>query len=256
MQVFRDKTGGIGYAALITSEIVIKNLYMFAIVMKTSVVIPTMNEEESIGEVLDEVKKALTGKDYEMLIVDTKSTDKTTDIARAKGAKVVDEPRRGYGLAYKTGFETAEGDIIVTLDADCTYPAEKIPDMIDMIEKEGYEFITTDRLSNISPGVMGSVHKFGNWVLKTTANILFNIRLKDSQSGMWVFRSSALRHLHLTSDGMPLSEEIKIEAIKKGLNYIEVPIDYRPRKGEAKIRSWGDGWKNFTFLFKKRFGLV
>ncbi len=222
--------------------------------MKISVVIPTMNEEESIGQVLDDVNKALSGRDYEVLIVDTNSTDKTREIARNKGARVVDEPRRGYGRAYKTGFEEANGDIIVTLDADCTYPAEKIPQMVIMIEKEGYEFISTDRLSNISSDVMGWVHRFGNWALKTTANILFKIKLKDSQSGMWVFKKSCLRHINLTSDGMPLSEEIKIEAIKKGINFKEVPIDYRKRKGEAKIRSLKDGWKNFAFLFKKRFG--
>ncbi|MFW6038564.1 MAG: glycosyltransferase family 2 protein [Candidatus Saliniplasma sp.] len=222
--------------------------------MKISVVIPTMNEEESIGEVLDDVNKALSGKDYEILIVDTNSTDRTREIARSKGARVVDEPRRGYGRAYKTGFEEANGDIIATLDADCTYPAEKIPQMVIMIEKEGYEFISTDRLSHISSDVMGWVHRFGNWALKTTANLLFNIKLKDSQSGMWVFKKSALRHINLTSDGMPLSEEIKIEAIKKGVNFKEVPIDYRKRKGEAKIRSLKDGWKNFAFLFKKRFG--
>ncbi len=224
--------------------------------MKISVVIPTMNEEESIGEVMDEVNMALSGREYEVLIVDTKSTDKTREIARSKGAKVIDEPRRGYGRAYKTGFEAAEGDIIATLDADCTYPANKIPGMLVMIEKEGYEFVTTNRLSNISKDAMSAVHRFGNWTLKTTANVLFNIRLKDSQSGMWVFKKSALRHLHLTSDGMPLSEEIKIEAMKKDLRCAEVPITLRPRKGEAKISSWGDGWKNFTFLFKKRFGMV
>ena len=222
--------------------------------MKISVVIPTMNEEESIGQVLDDVNKALSGRDYEVLIVDTNSTDKTREIARSKGARVVDEPRRGYGRAYKTGFEEANGDIIATLDADCTYPAEKIPQMVIMIEEEGYEFISTDRLSNISSDVMGWVHRFGNWALKTTANLLFNIKLKDSQSGMWVFKKSCLRHINLTSDGMPLSEEIKIEAIKKGINFKEVPIDYRKRKGEAKIRSLKDGWKNFAFLFKKRFG--
>lgn len=224
--------------------------------MKISVVIPTMNEEESIGEVMDEINNALSGRDYEVLIVDTESTDKTRKIARSKGARVVDEPRRGYGRAYKTGFEEARGEIIATLDADCTYPARKIPEMAIMIEEEGYEFISTDRLSNVSSDVMGWMHRFGNWVLKTTANILFGIHLKDSQSGMWVFKKSSLRHLHLTSDGMPLSEEIKIEAIKKGLQFDEVPIDYRERKGEAKIRSWKDGWKNFKFLFKKRFGMV
>ncbi len=224
--------------------------------MKISVVIPTMNEEESIGEVLDEVKRSLAGKEFEILVVDTKSIDKTREIALSKGAKIIDEPRRGYGRAYKTGFEEADGDVIVTLDADCTYPAGSIPQMLIMIEKEGYEFISTDRLSNISSEVMGAMHRFGNWVLKTTANLLFGIKLKDSQSGMWVFKKSVLQHLNLTSDGMPLSEEIKIEAIKKGINFKEVPIEYSARKGDAKIRSWKDGWKNFSFLFKKRFGSV
>jgi len=224
--------------------------------MKISVVIPTMNEEESIGQVMDEINEALSGRDYEVLIVDTESTDRTREIARSKGARVVEEPRRGYGRAYKTGFEEAEGDIIVTLDADCTYPASKIPSLVVMIEKEGYEFITTDRLSNISSDVMGWTHRFGNWVLKTTMNLLFRTDFNDSQSGMWVFKSSALRHLNVTSDGMPFSEEIKIEAVKKGLKFDEVPIEYRERKGEAKIRSLKDGFKNFGFLWKKRFGLV
>lgn len=224
--------------------------------MKISVVIPTMNEEESIGEVIDDIQDALSGRDYEVLLVDTKSTDDTREIARSKGARIVDEPRRGYGRAYKTGFEAAKGDIIATLDADCTYPAEAIPKMAIMIEEEGYDFISTDRLSNISSDVMGIGHRFGNWVLKATTNLLFRTGLNDSQSGMWVFRKSVLKHLHYTSDGMPFSEEIKIEAVRKNLQFAEVPIDYRQRKGEAKIRSWKDGWKNFTFLFKKRFGLV
>ncbi len=224
--------------------------------MKVSVVIPTMNEEESIGDVLDEVNEALSDRDFEVLIVDTESTDKTREIARSKGATVVDEPRRGYGRAYKTGFEEAEGDIIVTLDADCTYPAEKIPEMLVMIEEEGYEFISTDRLSNISSDVMTLTHRFGNWVLKATTNLLFRANLNDSQSGMWAFQKTALRHLNVTSNGMAFSEEIKIEAVQKGLQFDEIPINLRPRKGDAKIHSWRDGLKNWGFLFKKRFGMV
>jgi len=224
--------------------------------MKISVVIPTMNEEESIGQVIEEINEALSGRDYEIMIVDTESTDKTREIARSMGAKVVDEPRRGYGRAYKTGFEEADGDIIVTLDADCTYPPSKIPQMLVMIEEEGYEFISTDRLSNIDSEAMSLVHRFGNWTLKTTMNLLFRTHVNDSQSGMWAFRKSSLQHMNVTSDGMPFSEEIKIEAIKKGLNFDEIPINLRPRKGEAKIRSWKDGFKNWIFLFKKRFGLV
>ena len=94
--------------------------------MQLSVIIPTMNEEESIGQVIDSVHQALNGWEYEVLVVDTNSKDRTRDIAAEKGAVVIDEPRRGYGRAYKTGFESSKGEVIATLDADCTYPAEEI----------------------------------------------------------------------------------------------------------------------------------
>ncbi len=221
--------------------------------MKISVIIPTMNEEESIGEVLDEINSALkpTGWDYEILMVDTNSKDRTREIGISKGAKIIDEPRRGYGRAYKTGFERASGDIIVTLDGDTTYPASDIPRLVKILDKEGLDFITTDRLSGMEKGAMTTSHKFGNWVLVKAMNLLFGMHLKDSQSGMWVFRRDALKKINLTSDGMPLSEEIKIEAFKK-LKAKEVPIKYRPRKGEVKLNSWKDGKRNLKFLFEKR----
>ncbi len=219
--------------------------------MKISVIIPTMNEEESIGEVLDEINRALRGWDYEILMVDTDSKDGTRDIGREKGAKIIDEPRRGYGRAYKTGFEKATGDISVTLDGDTTYPAYDIPRLVKMLVNEKLDFITTDRLSDMEKGAMSLKHRFGNWVLAKTANLLFGLHLKDSQSGMWVFRREALKKMTLISDGMPLSEEIKIEAFKK-LRAKEVPIKYRPRKGEVKLNSWKDGKENLKFLFRKK----
>jgi len=217
-----------------------------------TVVIPTINEEAGIGQVLDSIPKdpKLT---MEVLIIDTDSTDRTKAIAISKGARVINESRRGYGRAYRTGFEYAAGDIIVTLDADCTYPAEEIPRLVRMLRDEKLDFISCDRLSKMEPGAMSSKHRFGNWVLTTTMNLFFRTGLKDSQTGMWVFRRSMLEKLELTSDGMPLSEEIKIEAVKKGFRVKEVPIVYRPRKGEVKLRSWSDGKKNLGFLFSKRF---
>ena len=220
---------------------------------KVSVIIPTMNEEESIGEVMDAVNNALKGMDYEVLVVDTNSKDRTREIASEKGAHVIDEPRRGYGRAYKTGFEKANGDYIVTLDADCTYPAEAIPDLLAALEKENLDFISCERMTRMEKGAMTIGHRFGNWVLKTTMNILFRMRFKDSQTGMWVFRRKILPTLHLTSDGMALSEEIKIEAHARGFRIEERPIVYRPRKGEVKLNSWGDGTANLKFLLWKRF---
>jgi len=213
-----------------------------------------MNEEKSIGEVLDAVREALESSefDYEVIIVDTDSTDRTREIAREKGAKVIKEPRRGYGRAYKTGFHNAEGEIIATLDADCTYPAEEIPRLARMLIEVDLDFISTNRFGRLEKGAMSPLHRFGNRVLTGTANLLFGIRLRDSQSGMWVFRRSVLEKLELNSDGMPFSEEIKIEAFKK-VRAAEVPIAYRKRKGEVKLSSWKDGKENFKFLWKKRF---
>lgn len=218
-----------------------------------TVVIPTINEEAGIGLVLDSIPKD-TNLKIEVLIIDTDSTDRTKAIAISKGARVINESRRGYGRAYKTGFEYANGDIIVTLDADCTYPAEEIPRLVKLLRDEKLDFINCDRLSKMEPGAMSSKHKFGNWVLSTTMNLFFRTGLKDSQTGMWVFRRSILEKLELESDGMPMSEEIKIEAVKKGFKVKEVPIVYRPRKGEVKLRSWSDGNKNLKFLFHKKFG--
>lgn len=219
---------------------------------KVSVVIPTMNEEKSIGLVIDEARQALARVPHEILIVDTNSKDRTREIALEKGAVVIDEPRRGYGRAYKTGFEKAQGDIIATLDADLTYPASIIPDLVGMLEDKGLDFITTNRFAMMEKGAMSAKHRFGNWVLSATSRLLFRVKLKDSQSGMWIFRKLLLESLVIESDGMSMSEELKIEAFRKS-KAIEVPITYRQRIGEVKLSSWKDGFGNLKYLFKKRF---
>ena len=219
--------------------------------MKVSVIIPTLNEEESIGHVLDKIPRD-PKYEWEIMIVDGDSKDKTREIAENKGARVIIEKRKGYGRAYKTGFAAATGDIIVTLDGDDTYPAEKIPELVDYLLKNDLDFISCERFSKMQKGAMSATHKFGNWVLTITTRILFGVKIKDSQSGMWVFRKEILKDLNLTSDGMPFSEEIKIEAWRK-FRCEEVPIEYRERKGEVKLNTWRDGLKNLKFLFKKRF---
>lgn len=217
-----------------------------------SVIIPTMNEEQSIGLVIDEVKEALRSRRFEILVVDTNSRDRTRAIAAEKGAVVVDEPRRGYGRAYKTGFERASGDLIATLDADMTYPASEIPKLVGLLESKELDFVTTNRFANMEKGAMGLKHRVGNWLLSATTRLLFRVKVKDSQSGMWVFRKAVLSGLDLASDGMSLSEEIKIEAFRKA-RAAEVPITYRARVGEVKLNTWRDGIGNLKYLFKKRF---
>lgn len=231
-----------------------------ALEKKVSVVIPALNEEEGIGEVLDEIPRAdleAMGYDLEIIVVDGESVDATRDIAAAKGARVIIEPRKGYGRAYKTGFAKATGDVIVTGDADKTYPFDHMPRFVKMLEDENLDFITTNRFAEIQQGAMSPKHQLGNWVLSTTMRVLFFMDVKDSQSGMWIFRRDILPKLTLTSDGMPLSEEIKLEAYRAhGVRAREIPIEYRSRVGEVKLSSWKDGIKNLVFLYRKRLGIA
>lgn len=219
--------------------------------MFLSVIIPTINEEKSIGSTIKSIKQALKGVRHEMLIIDTNSTDKTVAIAKSLGAKVINEPRRGYGRAYKTGFRHAKGDLIVTLDADSTYPVESVMPLVEFLEKNSADFVSGLRMR--SEG-MSLSHRFGNWAITTTANVLFFKHFKDSQSGMWVFRKRLLKSMDLTDNSWPFSGEIKIEAARHG-KFMEYPIIYRKRRGESKVRSWKVGWENIKFLFKKRFGV-
>jgi hypothetical protein len=225
-------------------------------VVEVSVIIPTMNEEASIGTVIEEVRKALADRDLEILIVDTTSRDRTREIALSKGAKVVEERRRGYGRAYKTGFAAALGRYILTLDADLTYPADRFPDMLLPLEAGTADFVAGERIGRLTPEAMTGMHKVGNTMLNVAFRFLYRSTMKDSQSGMWAFRRDILPRLHVAHDGMAFSEELKIEVIREGFRYLEVSIDYRPRIGEKKIRSLKDAFQNFVWLFRKRFGWI
>jgi len=217
---------------------------------RISVIIPTLNEEKAVGKVIEMIPRT---EDMEIMIVDGLSTDRTVEIVSELGARVVMEERKGYGRAYKTGFAEAEGEIIVTLDGDLTYPAEKIVELVDHLEKNNLDFISCDRLTKLDKRAMSRKHRFGNWVLKTAANMLFRLHLADSQSGMWVFKKDILSRFVLESDGMPLSEEIKIKAFKHPeIVAEEIPIEYRIREGDVKINSWKDGWYNLKFIFHLR----
>ena len=223
---------------------------------EVSVVIPTMNEEASIGAVIDEVHTALVDWDLEVLIVDTDSRDRTRDIAMEKGARVVPQPRRGYGRAYKTGFAAATGTFIATLDADLTYPAYRFPDFLAPLAEDHADFVSGDRLSGLSNGTMTGMHRVGNEILNIAFRSLYDSGVRDSQSGMWSFRRSILPRLQLLHDGMAFSEELKLEVIRAGFRFLEIPIEYRIRVGDKKIRSVSDATGNLIWLARKRVGWV
>ena len=193
------------------------------------------------------------GYETEIMVIDNGSTDKTNHIAKRNGATVIVQPVRGYGNAYKAGFANASGDIIVTGDADLTYPFEDTPGFIALMESRNLDFITTDRLSHLRPGVMSRTHQFGNWALTLMTKILYGVHINDSQSGMWIFRRKIWPKLKVISSGMPFSQELKVKAYKKGFKCEEIPIDYRTRAGEVKLSTWKDGVGNSWQLIKKKF---
>lgn len=227
--------------------------------VKVSIVIPTLNEERGIGPTLDAVdRKAFERRGWglELLIIDGDSKDRTRAEAERRGARVVVEPRRGYGRAYKRGFAEATGDVLVTGDADGTYPLERAHEFVDLLLRDGLDFLTCDRYASLAKGAMSRKHRFGNFVLSSTARVLYGIRLRDSQSGMWVIRRTALPALHVESmaEGMAFSQEVKIEAIRRlGGGFREVPAGLRPRIGKPVLSSWRDGLGNLKALYTWRF---
>lgn len=222
-------------------------------------ILPTINEEKGVGKTIDSINKEYFKKKkwgLEIIIVDGNSKDKTQEIAKSKGAKVIVEKRKGYGRAYKTGMPKASGDIIVTGDADATYPFERIHKYVQQLIDEDLDFITTDRFAELGHGSMSVKHYFGNFILATALRILYFVNLRDSQSGMWIFKKSALKKikpLEEFDDGMPFSEEIKIQMFKsRDVKAKEIPSALYARVGDIVLESFSDGWRNLKFLLLNR----
>lgn len=220
--------------------------------LKLSVVIPCYNEEDGVRLVIGRTPSCVD----EIVVVDNNCTDRTAEVARSLGARVVEERTPGYGAAYKRGLAAASGDVIVTFDGDGTYPPEEIPRLVDELVERRWDFLSASRFPLVDERAMSFTNRFGNWVLTVAAAVLFFKPIRDSQSGMWVFRRDALGRLRLTSDGMAFSEEIKLEALLRGLRFGESHIPYGARVGDVKLQKWRDGWQNLAFLVRKRFGAV
>jgi len=189
----------------------------------------------------------------EVIVVDNNSTDRTAELARSCGARVIHEEVRGYGRAYKTGLLMAKGDIVVTLDGDHSYPPDAISYLLEVFLRSRVRFLSASRFPLKNRKAMSFKHWAGNKLLSLAMSILYFRWIRDSQSGMWVFERESLRRMHLVSDGMAFSEEIKIEAIRnKQIGFKEIYIDYSNRMGEIKLQPWRDGLRNLFFLFRKR----
>jgi hypothetical protein len=215
-----------------------------------SVVIPCLNEEENIEQVVRTVRAVLDreGIAGEVVVADNASEDRSAELAAAAGARVVHEPRRGYGSAYLAGFAAARGRYIVMGDADLTYDFNDIPRFLEQLDA-GAELVMGDRMDNIQPGAMHWLHRYvGNPLLSGTLNLFFRTGVRDAHCGMRALRRDVLPRLDLRTPGMEFASEMVIRASKEGLDIREFPIHYHPRGGVSKLVRFRDGWRHLRFL--------
>jgi len=217
------------------------------------VTIPTLNEARGVGWVISGCHRALEGIEHKIIIVDGYSTDGTVEIARSLGAEILYEREKGYGAALMTGFnhvlqaEDGEGggkyeDIIVMMDADSTYDPADIPRLLAAL-KDGADIAIGNRFAGMRRGAMTQLNRIGNRFFTGLMNRLYGLQINDSQSGMRAIRVRALRRMFLEDSGMPLASEMLIEAKKRGLMVVEVPITYGKRVGRPKLQPLRDGWR-------------
>src|SRR5215217_4882578 len=218
--------------------------------LTVSVVIPCLNEADSIEECVRRARQAMEDHDIagEVVVCDNNSTDGSGDLATAAGARVVRETRPGYGSAYLAGFAAARGRYIVMADADLTYDFGEIPRFVDKLD-DGAELVMGDRMDNIHPGAMPWLHRYvGNPILTGVLNVFFRTGVSDAHCGMRAVRRDVLPRLDLRTTGMEFASEMVIRAAKEKLDIREFPIEYRPRGGESKLSSFRDGWRHLRFL--------
>lgn len=215
-----------------------------------SVVMPCLNEEKTVAVC---VRKALDwfrskGVRGEVIVVDNGSTDRSRERAIDAGARVVDEPRRGYGSAHMRGFAESTGRIIVMADADDTYDLSDLDALIAPLD-EGYDMVVGNRLKRLSPGSMAWSHRFiGTPLLTALLSLFSGSRLGDSQCGMRAFTREAYERMQLRSTGMELASEMILKGARRGLRMTEVPISYYPRVTESKLHAFRDAWRHVRFL--------
>ena len=214
-----------------------------------SVVIPCLNEEEGIGKVIASVPAFVD----EIIVVDNGSEDDTVRIASELGAKVIVELRRGYGRAYRTGFEKVSGDIIATTDGDGTYPIHLLETILDEFWGRNLDFASACRFPLQDNSTMNFRNLLGNKIFTLCARLLFSMDVRDVLSGMWVLKQDMLSRMRLESDGWSFSQDIKIEAFGVlGAQWGEIRIPYDVRMGQVKLPAWRAGITALLQMFLKR----
>lgn len=217
-----------------------------------SIVMPCLNEEKAIGACIEKIQRAFATANIngEIIICDNGSTDNSVTIAKNMGVRVVHQPIRGYGNAYLKGFASAKGSYLIMGDADDTYDFSLIPEFLNKLINERYDFISGSRyIEGFEDNSMPLLHRFlGNPVLTLILNSLFKTAYTDVYCGFRGFSRKAYDLIKPISPGMEFNLELAINAGLAGLKIGEIPIRLYPRKGESKLRTLRDGWRSLRMM--------
>jgi len=216
-----------------------------------SVVLPCLNEEETLGVCIKKIKEVLLRENIqgEIIVVDNGSTDRSREIALKEGVKLLEEETRGYGAAYLRGLKEAKGKYIVIGDSDNTYDFYQIPDFLKKL-KEGYEFVMGSRFQGkIQKKAMAWTHRYiGNPILSGMCRLFFKTKLSDIHCGIRALTKEAYKKMHLLTTGMEFATEMVVSALTNNLKVCEIPVDYYPRKGKSKLMPLVDAWRHIRFM--------
>lgn len=221
--------------------------------IEVSVILPCLNEAETVGACVTKAVDTLRrlGVRGEVVVIDNGSTDGSAEIAAGCGARVVREPRRGYGSALMRGAEEARGPFIIMADADDSYDLTDLGRFIDRL-RAGNDLVMGTRIrGTIEPGAMPRLHRWiGNPLLSGMLNLLFRAGISDAHCGMRAFTKAAYRRMQLQTTGMEFASEMVIKAVLGALRIAEIPITLRPagRSRPPHLRSFRDGWRHLRFM--------
>ena len=209
----------------------------------------SMNEENAVRKVVEDIKAVIAGLDAEILVVDS-SKDRTPEIAAAAGARVVRQfPPQGYGRAMGRALSEGRGDVVITLDCDDTYPADRIPELARMVLDGSTDLVNASRLK-AKPASMPLENYLANWLFAFVSWILLGVKTTDVHSGMRAYRRTMLEKITFDPNGPALPVDLLLKPALLGYRISEVFIPYNDRIGVTTLRKWESTIWTFRRIFR------